>query len=264
MNKRKIRFEKIKNARELGGLPAAGGKHIRHDLLIRCGHLGKATEKDIALLTDTYRLRTIVDFRIDAEIKSDPDVNVPGAEYENLSVLDSSIFGIARDSYSLESWLNLFKEEPDDPEKVFGEMYRRILFSERVIPFVKRFFDILLEDKEGAVLWHCSAGKDRVGVMTLLLLSALGVPEEEIVEDYLLTGETSRKEIRQMKLILPFKFKDKNIRNCVYVLLDVREKYLRDIFSEIKRDHGSTEAFLEKRFGIGEKEISALRAKYLE
>lgn len=263
MNNRKIKFKKIKNARELGGIPA-GDKHIKHDLLIRCGHLGNATEDDIALLKDKYKLRYIVDFRIDAEIKADPDLPVPGAEYENISVLDDSIFGIARDRYSLESWLNLFKDEPEDPEKVFGGMYERILFSDRVIPMVKRFFDILLEEKDGAVLWHCSAGKDRAGVMTLLLLCALGVSEEEILRDYLLTGETSRKEIRQMKLILPFKFKDKNIRNCVYVLLDVREKYIRDIFAGIKKDYGDPQTFLEKRFGIDRAMLEALRKKYLE
>ena len=143
-------------------------------------------------------------------------------------------------------------------------MYHRILFSDHVVPFVKRFFDILLENKNGAVLWHCSAGKDRAGVMTVLVLSALGVPENEIVADYLLTGETSRKDIRHMKLLLPFKFKDKNIRKCVYVLLDVRERYIRDILAEVKRDYGDMEQFLNKRFGITKDQIVQLRKKYLE
>lgn len=264
MENRKIKFEKIKNARDLGGLETADGRHIRHDLLIRCGHLGQATEKDIALLTDRYRLRSIIDFRIGAEVDSDPDKNVPGAEYENLSVLDDSIFGIARDQYSLESWLNLFRSDPADPEKVFGDMYRKILFGDRVIPFVRHFFDVLLEDRDGAVLWHCSAGKDRAGVMTVLVLLAFGVPEKDIIDDYMLTRETSRKEIRQMKMILPFKFREKAIRNCVYVLLDVRERYVTDILAEIKRDYGDAEAFLDKRFGISHEEIVKLRNKYLE
>lgn len=264
MNDRKIKFRKIKNARELGGLPAADGKHIKHDLLIRCGHLGNAAPEDIELLKNRYALRSIVDFRINAEINADPDVEVPGVEYVNLSVLDESIFGIARDEYSLESWLGMFRNEPAEPGKIFGEMYRKILFGERVIPFVRQFFDILLDEKPGAVLWHCSAGKDRAGVMAMLLLSALGVPEKEIIKDYLLTGQTSRKEIRQMKLILPFKFRDKNVRKSVYVLLGVDEKYLTDIFDEIKRDYGTAENLLERRFGITSEEISALRNKYLE
>ena len=264
MNDRKIKFRNIKNARELGGLPAADGRHIKHDMLIRSGHLGKADIKDIELLKDKYALRSIVDFRIGVEIEADPDVEIPGAEYENLSVLDASIFGIARDKYSLESWLGLFEKEPADPEKIFGEMYRKILFGERVIPFVRRFFDILLEEKPGAVLWHCSAGKDRAGVMTVLLLFALGVSEDVILEDYMLTGESAKKEIRQMKLILPFKFRDKNIRNCVYVLLDVRKKYITDIFDEIKREYGTPEKLLTERFGITEQELTLLKNKYLE
>lgn len=259
-----IKFRKIKNARELGGLPADGGRRIKHDLLIRSGHLGGASDSDIALLKNRYGLRHIVDFRIPAEIDADPDKAVPGAEYENLSVLDESIFGIARDKYSLESWLNLFSEAPADSEKIFGEMYMKILFGERVIPYVKRFFDILLDDAPGAVLWHCSAGKDRAGVMTVLLLSALGVPEDIIIDDYLLTRKTTAKEIFRLRLLLPFKIRDKNIRQCVITLFDVKENYITDIFDEIKKNYGDVQSFLEIRFGITEEMLASLREKFLE
>ena len=54
MDDRKICFEKIKNARDLGGLAAADGKHIKSGLLIRCGHIGKASENDVKLLEKKY------------------------------------------------------------------------------------------------------------------------------------------------------------------------------------------------------------------
>ena len=262
--KRKIKFRKIRNARDLGGLKTKDGLHIKKGMLIRSAHLGDATEKDISVLVNTYKLRNIIDLRIKAEIETDRDKNIPGAEYENLSVLDEGIFGIARDKYSLEAWLNLFDENRENPELVFGDMYRKILFGDRVIPYVKRVFDILLEDREGAVLWHCSAGKDRAGVITVLILAALGVSEEDIIKDYMLTGEVSKKEIFRAKLFLPFKFRDKNKRKCVYTLLGVNEKYITDIFDVISKEYGTVGNFLEKRFDVGADKIALLRKKYLE
>lgn len=264
MNDRIIKFEKIKNARELGGLTAFEGKHIKHNLLIRCGQIGNASQGDIAVLVNKYKLEHIIDLRIGVEIEEKPDVTVTGAQYENLPVLDESIFGISRDKYSFESWLNLFSGNENNPETVFGEMYKKILFNERVIPFVQRFFNVLLDSRNGAVLWHCSAGKDRVGVMTFLLLSALGVSEKDILDDYMLTRADSMAEFNKIKYLLPIKISNKALRNCVYVLFDVKEKYISDIIEDINRDYGNTEQFLIKRFGITQSQINALREKYLE
>ena len=73
-------------------------------------------------------------------------------------------------------------------EEYMAGLYRNLVMDPFSRQQYRKFFGILLDQKEGAVLWHCSAGKDRVGVGTALLLSALGVPRETILADYMMVN----------------------------------------------------------------------------
>lgn len=264
MEIKRIKLKTLKNTRDLGGFIGADNRKIKAKRLIRSGQLGKASDADIKVLTDSYNLKTIVDLRMDAEVKEVPDKKPDGVNYIRFPLLDNSYLGIARDEYSLQSWLKVFEDSSLSPEQLFGEMYVKILMSDRVVPMISEFFDLLINNKEGSVLWHCSAGKDRVGVVTSLVLSALGVDRETIIEDYLMTDYFSRSITLKAHIFLPLKIKDAKIRKCIYVLLGVKREYMENIFSIIDRDYGSTENFLSERFGIDEEKINKLRKNYLE
>ena len=75
---RTIPFEGIENARELGGLVMQDGRRIRPGKLVRCGHLNKASDKDVAILKDRFRLTDVYDFRFDAEAAAVPDREYAG------------------------------------------------------------------------------------------------------------------------------------------------------------------------------------------
>ena len=264
MEVKRIRLNKLDNTRYLGGFPAADGAVIRPRRLIRSGELSKADENDLAVLKNEYRVRTIVDLRMEAEREQSPDPPVGDAEKVFLPILDSSFFGIARDENSIKAWMRLFDDPSVSPESVFKEMYRKLMFSEYVRPYYRRFFDILLEDKPGAVLWHCSAGKDRAGITAMLVLMALGVSRELMIRDYMMTGVFSKKELRKRKLMIRFLVRDKRKKHCFRVLLDVREEYVRQLFSIIDRDYGSETGYLTSFIGLTEEEILRLRELYLE
>ncbi len=264
MEIKRIKLKTLKNTRDLGGFVGADNRKIKPCRLIRSGQLGKASDEDIRVLTDKYKLKTIVDLRMDAEVKEVPDKKPDGVNYIRFPLLDNSYLGIARDEYSLQSWLKVFEDSSLSPEQLFGEMYVKILMSERVVPMISEFFDLLINQKDGSVLWHCSAGKDRVGVTTALVLSALGVDRETIIEDYLMTDRFSWKLLLKAHIFMPFKIRDAKIRKCIYVLLGVKREYMENIFSIIDRDYGSTEKFLEGRFGIDSVKINELRKNYLE
>ena len=262
MKIKRIKLKSLKNTRDLGGFSTIDGRHIKPHKLIRSGHLASATKEDINKLIDTYSLRYVVDLRTEAEIHEKPE-NLPVCiERYFLPLLDSSFLGIARDEYSIKSWFNMFESSDRDPEDIFCDMYDILVFGERANIFVREFFDILLKS-DNAVLWHCSAGKDRVGIMTMLVLLALGVDKETIIKDYMATRYFTAGSIAYTCFFGSFIYRTRRLRRCLAVLMDVRKKYLEKLFDKINNDYSSTEDFFYKQYGITEEELKLLKNKYL-
>lgn len=263
MEIKRIKLRKLKNTRDLGGFRTADGKTIRHGVLIRSGHLANASESDINLLVKDYNLRTVIDLRTEAEIKEKTE-NLPDIiEYKTVPLLDNSFLGIARDEYSLKCWFNMFRDGNKDPDQIFCEMYEMLVFGERAKKLIPEIFKEFLSDKDSCVLWHCSAGKDRVGIVTMLLLLALGIERETIIEDYLATARFSASKIFFSKTFSPLVIKEPRLRKCLSVLMGVKRQYIDTVFERIDRDFDNVEDFFEKQYGISGRDISKLRAKYL-
>ncbi len=263
MKLKRIKFNKLKNTRDLGGFAAANGKFIKQKSLIRSGSLAKASGEDIKKLCNEYNLGTIIDLRIEAEIKDKPYEIPESVNYYNILLLDKSYLGIARDEYSLMSWFNLFADTDRTPEDVFSEMYEMLVFSERSAMLIPQIFDILLNNDDKSVLWHCSAGKDRVGVVTMLVLYALGVEKELILKDFMATNRFSAAEIYKTKIFAPLVIKNRRQRKCLSVLMGVKRMYLERVFDRIESEFSGTEDFFFKQFGILPEQIEQLRNKYL-
>lgn len=260
---KRINLSGLTNTRDLGGFPAANGRKIRHHRLIRSGELKKASSADLVLLRDAFGVHTVVDLRMDAEREQSPNPEIPGVTTIALPLLDSSFFGIARDEHSVEAWMRLFEDPSVDPVAVFQEMYRKLMFSDYVKPHFRTFFDTLLANEEGAVLWHCSAGKDRAGVAAMLVLMALGVDREDIILDYMMTGEFTKKELRSFRLMIPLFVRKKRTRQCLRVLLGVDESYVRQLFDLIDGQYGGERGYLKRFVGLTDPEIEKLRTMYL-
>lgn len=263
MKLKRIKLKKLKNTRDLGGFPAADGLFIKEKKLIRSGHLAKASEHDKEILINDYNLRTVVDLRIDAEIKEKPEVLPEIVSCFHFPLLEKSFLGIARDEYSIKSWFNLFKDSDRRPEDVFYDMYELLLFGDRSKVYVRKIFDILLSQEDGAVLWHCSAGKDRVGVITMLILMALGVDRSLIIEDFLATNRFSAGEIIKTRVFAPLVIRERRLRKCLAILMGVKREYMDKLFEKIDKDFGDDFTFFYKQFSISENEILKLREKYL-
>ena len=132
------------------------------------------------------------------------------------------------------------------------------------IPTASDSMDVLLHQEDGAVLWHCSAGKDRAGVGTALLLCALGVPRKTISEDYMKTNLYLDEEMNHMVRYLESKMiVDNQTMDKIRLLYRVKEEYLDCVFETIEKDYGSVEQFMKKALYMHPKTIEALRKKYL-
>jgi protein-tyrosine phosphatase len=114
------------------------------------------------------------------------------------------------------------------------------------------FFAWLLASDEPTV-FHCTAGKDRTGFAAALLLKAVGVPDEEVLRDYLLTNE---------RVQLPDGSRMGLPRDAMAVLWRVQPEFLEAAFGEVESRYGSLEGYFREGLGLGEAERAALRAFY--
>ena len=260
---RRLKCKGLKNTRDLGGYRGAGGRRILPRKLLRGEALANAAPADIRTLLNDYRLKLVIDLRMDAEIGDLPDPALPGVRFLRRNLLDDSFFGIARDEYSIDTWLSLFDDPTVSPEKIFSDMYFKLAFDERVRPIVKEIFDAIL-DCDGAALWHCSAGKDRAGIVTMLVLYALGVDRETIIADYVATRRFTFPDILKVRLFAPTRIHDKAKLKGANVLMDVDGAYLRRIFRHIDGNFRDEFDFFHRQYDIPPAQLLRLREKYLE
>ncbi|MBE6717063.1 MAG: tyrosine-protein phosphatase [Ruminococcaceae bacterium] len=263
MEIKRIKLKSLKNTRDIGGFRTVDGKSVKQGVLIRSGHLARASATDISRLVKDYNLRTVIDLRTEAEIKEKTEMLPDIIEYKTVPLLDNSFLGIARDEYSIKAWFNMFLNTDKDPDEVFCEMYEMLVFGERSKKLIPLVFEEFLSDKTSSILWHCSAGKDRVGVITMLLLLALGVERETIIEDYLATKKFSAKEIFFTKFFSPLVIKEHKLRKCISVLMGVKRQYIERLFERIDNEFDGIEDFFEKQYGISDGDLMKLKAKYL-
>ncbi len=130
----------------------------------------------------------------------------------------------------------------------------------------RKFFDILLgAEPDRAVLWHCTSGKDRTGLAAMLILSALGVNEGIIMDDYLLTNAYNERRILGLKQMLTAQgFDDDFINKSVYAFEAVDEAFMRRALDHLKQHYGSVLGYLNEVLHITDAELSALKKHYLE
>lgn len=258
-----IKLRKMKNCRDLGGFVTKDGYKIKEKCLIRSESLFSASEKDIAKLKNAYNLRTIIDFRTDIECEQKPDPDIEGVRYIHNPILRAQTLGITRERVDYRDMPKLFTDIDISPLEYMQKMYRNLVLDECAQEHYREFFRILLSG-DGAFLWHCTAGKDRVGIGTALLLSAFGVSREAIISDYLMTDYYFRFENTKLKFLIQVGVRDKKVREYLRWLLSVKREYISASFDAIDEKYGNIENYLHTVMEFSDEDISALKEKFLE
>ena len=256
----RIHLQSLPNTRDLGALMTKDGRHILPRKLLRSGSLYHVSLADQDMLLEDYKLSTVIDFRTEAEREQKPDTIMKGVEYYPIPVLDEETSGITQ-AGTLMDMLTKFDQVPDE---FICKQYENLVRDEICINQYANFLDVVLHQKKGAVLWHCSAGKDRVGIGTALLLYALGVPRKTIKEDFLKTNVYLDNEMQHMVRYLETRMiVTPEIMDKVRLLYKVKGEYLDTAFRTIEKDYGSVDYFMRKALYMNPKTIEALRNKYL-
>lgn len=216
-----LAFDGILNARDLGGIKVkddGAERRVKKGLLLRTGELARISPEDRAKLS-ALGVKTVVDFRSAAERDAAPDPAV-GAKNFHWPI----------DAGSLMRVPDLRRPETaDSGVSAADEMHKlyRLLPDEAAWPY-RRLFDLLADPANAPVIFHCTAGKDRTGLASALLLHALGAGREAVVADYLASnGQLAPKLggiLRGRDFLLPY--------------MTVRESYLDAAFGRIEERSG--------------------------
>jgi protein-tyrosine phosphatase len=177
-----------RNFRTLGGVATIEGRQVLRGRAFRSGHLGTLAEELRAEVAG-IGIRTVVTFQTQQEIDilGDPVLAVmPEVHWEHIPIGDS--------------WFRKGSVLPGDTASQ-GEFYVRMV-SDHPREWT-RFLRLFAESSHYSILYHCTAGRDRTGVATVLLLETLRVPREAIVHDYLLSNEVFQEHVQEASVLDP-------------------------------------------------------------
>ena len=232
------------NFRDLGGYPAKDGRTVRWRQIFRSNHLGHLTDADIELLRG-LGLKSAFDFR-GTEERAAAMCGLTEIAVHSLPIEPTVVAALRA---RLAGGAPLASADALD---VMRDSYRN--YVRYNTPSFRALFAHLLEDRAPLVI-HCTAGKDRTGFACALILHALGVPDDLIAEDYLLTNRFYRRD-PSASSDLP-----EEVRQ---VLASVEASFLAAAFDAISADYGDLESYLSDGLGLGAQERARLEARYLE
>ena len=268
---RTIPFEGIENARELGGMVMQDGRSIRPGKLVRSAELSKASDKDVAILKDRFRLSDVYDFRFDAEVAGAPDREMEGVRNTHLSTLPQALidgFTAGRaDTAQIQiaGFMERLAEYAFLPKA--QELSRQLYPAIVTDPTSQQRYGAFLRgvlDAEGGVLWHCSQGKDRCGWGAAFVLAALGASRETIVKDFDLSNVSYADEVEALTQKVIELGGGENEVAFIRAMVGVSTENFESTLDLIDLQYGSLSAYLEKALGFTARDQDRLRNKLLK
>lgn len=241
---RSLNLSGATNFRDLGGYAGRDGREVRWRKLFRSDHLGDLTPADIEVLR-SLGLRRAVDLRGVAE-------RHPPYTLDGVSVYSTPIEPMIVAALLTRMATGGPLTAPEAAE-LMRDSYRNYVRNHT--ESYRALFAHLLEDDTPLVI-HCTAGKDRTGFGSALILTALGVEEPAIVEDYLLTNALWRVPPQPLAAS-PF---TDDVRD---VLISVEASCLAAALDAVRTDYGSVDAYLTDGVGLGPRERETLERRYL-
>lgn len=261
----KLRLKKLNNTRDLGGIPAEDGKKIKYGKLIRSGKLWKLPKSTRRNL-ENLGVTTVVDLRIDTEVAEYPSTPLEGAEYIRIPLVCTATAGITHGKSMaklMRSESKRLKTEFENADEYMCKVYTALMFTEDSQKRLKDVLDLIIKE-EGCILWHCSGGKDRAGVIAMLLEAMLGVSEDVILQDYVASEYFQRRKRNLQKLGLHIVPLSRRFKKILIAFMAANPDYLNGVISEMKTRYGSVVGYCKTALGITDDDIKILKAKYLE
>ena len=249
---RRLDLEGAWNTRDMGGYRTEDGSYVRWGTIYRSAELNGLTDHDFEYLK-SLNLKVLCDFRAQSERTRSPTdlMRLPGTRYDVLPISPGASQrpppGRGRPVPS----------RPPTPNPTNAKPYT---FMTAAAPqFAQVFHSIARGDLP--LLFHCTAGKDRTGMMAGILLSLLGVSRETILHDYL--DSTNLPDAELVKIAKVTKSSVTNLA-AARRFTSVERAQLELTFDLLEKDYGSVETYLQTAVGLSDDEITTIRTRLLE
>lgn len=242
---RAVHLESASNVRDLGGLPVRGGGMVRRGRVYRGDAIHGATSADVSVLR-SLGIRTVYDLRSPDELARDGIGQFAGsiAEHRHAPIVQVSL-------------------SPFDPRIDWATVNLRDRYLEMLEQggdAIRSVMLALCDDRSGPVLFHCSGGKDRTGVVAALILRVLGVADEDIIADYAMSERNLAPRVRAFLDRLEGAGIDDD---AIAYLTSSPPARMRYTLREIDARWGSAPRYLET-IGVGAEEIARVEANLVE
>ena len=263
-----VGMKSVPNSRQLGGYVAFDGRKVRKNCIVRSSRLKHLTAEDASQLMK-LGLNTIIDLRMPEEAAADPDINTEGfrffdcplssveiSDYQN-KVKDKFITATdpKERSFYLFEYLSCIKME---------DMYINVLTSEGSVRSLRRVFEILTDPDTEGILFHCTSGKDRTGIVAALILHVLGVGIEDIRLDYYASAVATFAATEAMAQNLRKEHYSEDAIDEVRYFNGIGQYIAEGAYKRITEEYGSVDKYLSDVIGLTAFNIDRLREKYLE
>lgn len=226
----------VRNARDLGGYETQGGAYTKSHKYVRCAGMDSLTEVDRQYLID-YGMRAVIDLRSTAERQKEPNVL---EEDDVINYYSIDLFG-GGDAVLVPQNMD-FKD--------MGDLYCILL--DQAQPMIKEVFKTFLKYPYDGVIFHCSAGKDRTGVIAGLLLDLAGCHEYDIVKDYSESYENNMEINEKLERML-----EPGQARYLYS----EPLYMMKMLNHLRDHYGSGKEYLLE-IGLTNEEIDELRENF--
>jgi len=263
-----IILEKQKNIRDLGDTVTRDGRRIKRNKLIRCGRLSELSPTDATVLLGTYRVRTVVDLRSSRESEERPDPQWGIVTYSRIPLLSDDQLGLdagtAKKEISvLDALINMTCSPYYTAQQYLQDVYTKFIKTKQAQNATRRFFELLLSRKDGALLYHCNGGKDRTGIITAFLLTLLNVSWDTVMADYMETNNVLAPWLEQKLENLPEKYQNEKAKAVLRMMYLADADCLQTAYDEMCSLGGSPAGYLKQVIGITDSTREELQNRLL-
>ncbi|EHN58260.1 tyrosine-protein phosphatase [Oenococcus kitaharae] len=256
--KRILNIKGGRNFRDLGGYSTIDNRQVRWGRLFRGAKMADFSARDLKVLKH-HKIARVIDFRSLDERLNDPDAYSDSIEEIELPLLNEDTTNSTADA-------NDFRHEPHEFGFAYERMmatYRNMVVDEFSQQTLQVFFRYLLDGSQGALLFHCTKGKDRTGLASALFLSAVGVDKETVFRDYALSDQFNQPENEaHLTKMIQQGASDADIDNAKHFIMTDPD-YLANAFAAMSEVAGSPQAYLTQIIGLDQDSLAELKQRYL-
>lgn len=265
-----LQVKGIVNARDLGGYVTADGRTVRSGKLIRAASLADATAADLRYLQQ-LPIAQVIDFRQGFELRGREDRIIPGAEYIRIPINSNGDAMDDEDALGTKKYkkfnvkkLIMIAAFNKKAQQVARDMYPNMITlkpcQRKFSAFLRRLIDA---PQEGAVLFHCTQGKDRTGLASAYILAALGVDRETIIADFDATNAVYERDVRRLSRRVRFWGGKEEQVSVVKAFIGANTDNFVKALDLLDAQFGSMDAYLRDPLGLTDADIEILRTRYL-